>query len=66
MPWLTIDDFNEIIGLTEKQRRKEEKKDQEDRWKTLLMLLIIVDSKDVGFIGPKYTWLYQKSDGTQI
>lgn len=22
--------------------------------------------REVGFVGPKYTWLYQKQDGTQI
>ena len=21
---------------------------------------------DIGFVGPKYTWIYQNSDGTQI
>ena len=24
------------------------------------------DLKDIGFVGPKFTWIYQKADGTQI
>ena len=32
----------------------------------LLMLYIFCDLRDIGFVGPKFTWIYQRADGTQI
>lgn len=47
-------------------KKKGEVVGQDNSWGILWIPLIGVDLKDVGFTGPKFTWLYQRGDGVQI
>ena len=63
LPWLAIGDFNEIIGLTEKEGGRTRPRRQMENF---INAINHCGFRDIGFIGLKYTWLYQKLDGTQI
>ena len=61
--WLVIGDFNELMGMSEKKggsnrpRRQMANFVEDVNWCGL---------KDIGFIGPNFTWLYERSDRSQI
>ncbi|XP_075662877.1 uncharacterized protein LOC142632324 [Castanea sativa] len=63
LPWLAIGDFNELMCSSEKEG---------GATKPTQQMQYFVDALnwcglgDLGFSGPKFTWLYQQSDGTQI
>ena len=63
LPWLVIGDFNELVGLPEKESGASRPTSQMERFKEVID---VCGLKDLGFIGPRFTWLYQKFDGTQI
>ena len=63
LTWLAIGDFNEIIGLTEKEGGRTRPRRQMENF---IDAINHCGFRDIGFIGLKYTWLYQKLDGTQI
>lgn len=63
LPWLVIDDFNEIMCASEKKGEARRSNAQMLRFKNT------VDScglREINFIGLKYTWIYQRKDGFQI
>ncbi|XP_075654781.1 uncharacterized protein LOC142624945 [Castanea sativa] len=63
LPWLVIGDFNEIIGLSEKEGGSIRP------IKQMAGFVSTIDHCglcDLGFIGSKFTWLYQTSSGVQI
>ena len=63
LPWLVIGDFNEIIGLSEKEGGSiHPRKQVEDFLSTINYCGLC----DLGFIGSKFTWLYQTASGVQI
>lgn len=63
LPWLIIGDFNKIVSESEKEggsirpRRHMKRFSDTINWCGL---------RDLGFVGPKFTWLYQRADGSQI
>lgn len=63
LPWLVIGDFNELMRMSEKEGGSNRPRQQ------MLQYVEAIDFcglKDIGFVGPKYTWLYLRSDGVQI
>uniref|UniRef100_A0A7N2L446 DUF4283 domain-containing protein n=1 Tax=Quercus lobata TaxID=97700 RepID=A0A7N2L446_QUELO len=62
-PWLVIGDFNEIVGLSEKEGGADRPTQQ---MQNFIDTLNCYGLHDLGFTGPKFTWLYQKVDGSQI
>ena len=58
-----IRDFNEIIGLSEKEGGHMRPKRQMELF---LEVINFCGLRDLGFMGPKFTWLYQQRDGFQI
>ena len=63
LPWLVIGDFNELVGLSEKESGASRPASQMEHFKEVID---VCGLKDLGFIGPRFTWLYQKFNGTQI
>jgi len=63
LPWLAISDFNELVGLFEKEGCASRPASQMERFKEVID---VCGLKGLGFIGPRFTWFYQKFDGTQI
>ena len=63
LPWLVIGDFNKIIGLLEKERGRIRPKRQMELF---LKVINFCALRDLGFVGPKFTWLYQQRYGFQI
>ena len=63
LPWLVIRDFNELTSLSEKEGGGERPRQQMDNF---IDVINFCDLKDIGFVGPRFTWIYQKADGTQI
>ncbi|XP_075652642.1 uncharacterized protein LOC142623107 [Castanea sativa] len=62
LPWLAIEDFNEITSLLEKEGGSLRPRKQME------LFVNAIDTcglRDIGFIGPKYTWLYQRSGGVR-
>ena len=63
LPWLVIGDFNEIVGLSEKEGGSiRPSKQMADFVSTIDHCGLC----DLGFIGSKFTWLYQTTSGVQI
>lgn len=63
LPWLVIGDFNEIMGLSEKEGGSiRPRKQMEDFVSTIDHCGLC----DLGFIGSKFTWLYQTTSRVQI
>uniref|UniRef100_A0A7N2LMG5 Reverse transcriptase n=1 Tax=Quercus lobata TaxID=97700 RepID=A0A7N2LMG5_QUELO len=63
LPWLVIGDFNELMRMSKKERGSSRPQQQ------MLQFVEAIDAyglKDIGFVGPRFTWLYQRSDGVQI
>ena len=59
---MVIGDFNELTGLSEKGGAMR----PAHQMKKFVDTLNWCGLKDMGFAGSKFTWLYRKSDGTQI
>ena len=58
-----IGDFNEIIGLLEKEGGRIRPKRQMELFLEVINFYAL---RDLGFVGPKFTWLFQQRDGFQI
>lgn len=63
LPWVVVGDFNEISCSMEKEGGAPRPNYQMARFNNAINFCGL---RDVGFIGPKFTWLYQRRDGTQI
>ena len=63
LPWLAIGDFNELTGLSKKEGGSMRKRMQME---IFVNTINHCGFRDMGFISPKFTWLYQHSDGVQI
>ena len=60
LPWLVIGDFNEIVGLLEKKGGCIRPRKQMEDFVTTIDYCGLCD---LGFIGSKFTWLYQTTCG---
>ena len=60
VPWLTIGAFNEITGASEKEGDSDRLRQQ---MKNFIEAINFYGLWDLGFIGPKFTWIYQRADG---
>ena len=63
LPLLVIGDFNKIMGLSKKEGGSIRLRRQMEQ---VVDTINMCGLRDVGFIGPKFTWIYQQADGTQI
>ena len=63
LPWLAIRDFNEITSLIEKEGKRARPRRQMENFTDAINHC---GFREVAFIGPKYTWWYQRSNGKQI
>ena len=63
LPWLVIGDFNEIIGLSEKEGGRIRPKRQMELFLEVINFCAL---RDLGYVGLKFTWLFQQRDGFQI
>ena len=61
LPWMAIGDFNELVGVSEKEGGGCRPASQIARFSETIDWC---GFQDVDFVGPKFTWLYQKNDGT--
>ena len=61
--WLVIGDFNEILCASEKEGDAQRPNQQMVRFKNAINYCGL---REVEFIGLKFTWIYQKKDGSQI
>lgn len=59
-PWLVSGDFNEIMGLSEKEGGSFWPRPQMERFAKCVNGCGL---KDIGFVGPKFTWIYQRANG---
>ena len=55
LPWLIIGDFNEIVCASEKEGGVVRPIRQMARFKEAIDFCCL---REVGFVGPQYTWLY--------
>ena len=60
LPWVVIGDFNEIRLDSEKEGGVPRPKQQMARFNSVINSCGL---QEVDFIGPKFTWLFQRSDG---
>ena len=63
LSWLTIGDFNEITGTSEKEGGSDKPRQQ---MKNFIDTINFCRLRDLGFIGLKFTWIYHQGDGMQI
>nr|POE64445.1 hypothetical protein CFP56_35004 [Quercus suber] len=63
LPWLVIRDFKELMGMSEKERGGNKPRQQ---MANFVEAVNWCGLRDIGFIGPKFTWFYERSDGSQI
>ena len=63
LSWLTIGDFNEITGASEKEGGSDRPRQQ---MKNFIDTINFCGFHDLGFNGPKFTWRYHQADGMQI
>ena len=63
LPWLATGDFNELTSLSKKEGGGGRPRQQMDNF---IEAINFCDLRDIGFVGPKFTWIYQRADGTQI
>lgn len=63
LPWLIIGDCNEITCVDEKEGESCRPQQQMGNFVDTINWCRL---KDVGFVGPKFTWLYQREDCIQI
>ena len=63
LPWLVIGDFNKLMGMSEKEGGSSRQRQQMANFVEAVNWCSL---RDIGFIGPKFTWLYERSDGSHI
>ena len=63
LPWLTIGDFNEITGFSEKEGGSDKPRQQ---MKNFIDTINFCRLRDLGFNGLKFMWIYHQGDGMQI
>ena len=63
LPWLVIGDFNELANDSEKEGGSSRPRRQMKNFTNTLNWCGLCD---MGFVGPRFTWLYQSVDGGQI
>ena len=63
LPWLTIGDFNEITGASEKEGGSDRPRQQ---MMNFIETINACGLRDLGYNGPKFTWNYEKADGVRI
>lgn len=63
LPWLTIGDFNELTSLSEREGGSTRPRQQ---MQNFIDTINFCGFREVDFIGPRFTCLYQKADGSQI
>ena len=63
LPWLVVGDFNEIKFQSEKEGGAPRPNWQMARFNDSINFCGL---KEVSFVGPSFTWLYQIRDGSQI
>ena len=63
LPWLVIGDFNEIRCQAEKEGGALRPVQQMAQFNASINYCGLME---VGFVGSKFTWLYQRRDSTQI
>ena len=63
LPWLTTGDFNELTSLSEREGGSNRVR---QHMQNFLDTINFCGFMEVDYIGPKFTWLYQKADGSQI
>ena len=61
--WLIIGDFNELMGMSKKEGGSNRPRQQMENFVEAVNWCGL---RDIGFIGPKFTWLYERSDRSQI
>ena len=60
LPWLVIGDFNEIISMSEKEGGSSRRRQQLANFVETINLCGL---RDIGFVGPSFTWIYETRDG---
>ncbi|XP_075665228.1 uncharacterized protein LOC142634864 [Castanea sativa] len=63
LPWLVVGDFNEITCAREKEGGAPMPNHQMARFNNTINFCGL---REVAFVGPCFTWIYQKKDGIQI
>ena len=63
LPWLTIGDFNENIGTSEKEGGSDRPRQQMTNF---IETINACGLRDLGYNGPKFTWNYERADGVRI
>ncbi|KAK9984473.1 hypothetical protein SO802_033998 [Lithocarpus litseifolius] len=63
LPWLTIGDFNEITGASEKEGGSDRPRQQMTNF---IETINACGLHDLGYNGPKFTWNYERADGVRI
>ena len=63
LPWLVVGDFNEIMGMSEKEGGRIRQAKQMEIFRDAID---VCGLRDMGYVGSKFTWRYIKRDGTQI
>ena len=63
LPWLVIGDFNEIMSMSEKEGRSTRPQQQ---LASFVETINLCGLRDIGFVGPRFTWIYETRDGRQI
>lgn len=61
LPWLAIGDFNELVSMSEKEGGSARPRQQMQHF---IDTIDFSGFREVSYSGPKFTWLYQKSDGS--
>ena len=63
LPWIVIGDFNEITRMSEKEGGSTRPRQQ---MMNFVNTINCCGLRDIGYVGPKYTWWYVRRDGEQI
>ena len=63
LPWLVIGDFNEIMSMSEKEGGSTRPRQQ---LASFVETINLCGLRDIGFVGPRFTWIYETRDGRQI
>ena len=60
LPWLVIGDFNEITSIYKKEGGSDRPQQQMGNFVDIINWCNL---KDLGFVGPNFTWLHQTNYG---
>ena len=63
LPWLVIGDFNEIMSMLKKEGGSSRPRQQLANFVETINLCGLWD---IGFVGPRFIWIYETRDGRQI